>query len=340
MSIDDSPGVGQPPAKSNTGRRLLGCVGVIVVLGCLGTLVLGYFITQAGAKVEDGLAAMSQGDCDTAITHFDEVIGSSLATEENKSAATAHKQVCVRYMGLVGQQETGDLGSALVGYDDLIAENSDSALVPAIEQQARTVFVAEPGQVANPAVCQRLDSFVERNWVPNLDANLPLYYQSCGQVFTGTGDYSRAVAMYQRFVTAYPSHPAFEAVEADLARASVAEARQAGAGTIAPPQSVGGSGTGSAVVVIQNDSTEQISLVFSGPEARFETLEVCSTCIEYTVAPEFCPEEGPIGTYELPPGTYDVVVKSISDEGVIPFTGTWELAGGEEYYSCFFLITE
>jgi hypothetical protein len=150
------------------------------------------------------------------------------------------------------------------------------------------------------------------------------------------------VEIYQRFVTAYPNHPDFATVEAQLAKAAVAEARAAGAGEIAPPMAVGdGSGSGAAVVVIQNDSREELSLVFSGPDARFETLAPCAECEDYVGSgPEFCPELGPIGTYEVPPGTYDVVVKSISDEGVIPFTGSWELAAGEEYYSCFFLITE
>jgi hypothetical protein len=102
-----------------------------------------------------------------------------------------------------------------------------------------------------------------------------------------------------------------------------------------------GDGSGPAVVVIQNDSREEISLVFSGPEARFESLAVCEDCDDYVgTGPEFCPELGPIGTYEVPAGTYEVVVKSISDEGIIPFTGTWDLAAGEEYYSCFFLITD
>jgi hypothetical protein len=215
-------------------------------------------------------------------------------------------------------------------------------LLPAIENQAKTVFVGEPAQIANPATCDRLDNFIKRNWLADLDNSLPGWYQTCGQAYTAVADYTNAVAIYQRFVIAYPDHPNYGEVENALAKASVAEARAAGAGEIAPPLATGvGDGSGPAVVIIQNDSREEISLVFSGPEARFETLAICDECEDYVGSgPEFCPELGPIGTYEMPAGTYEVVVKSIGDDGVIPFTGIWDLAPGEEYYSCFFLITE
>lgn len=340
MSVSAPMDSGQPAKQRPKWLLPAGCVVLFVVVGCLCLGVFAFQSSRVNAQLEDGLAAMNSGDCSTAIARFDEVIGNTFATDETEATATSNRQVCQRYLDLVAQQEAGDLGGAAVGYADLILENSSNGLVSTVEQQARTVFTAAPSQVANAAVCGRLDSFVERNWISDLDNNLPTYYRQCGQIFSGTGDYTQAVAMYQRFVTGYPNHPAIDEVETLLAQASVAEAQQAGAGTIAPPQSIGGTGSGPAVVVIQNDSRETISLVFSGPEARFETLEPCADCIDYTIAPEFCPEQGPIGTYEIPAGTYQVVVKSISDEGVTPFVGTWDLGAGEEYYSCFFLITE
>src|SRR5690606_11952306 len=108
--------------------------------------------------------------------HFDEVIGSTFATDETEAAASSNRQVCQTYLDLVAQQEAGDLGGAAVGFEDLIAANGNSGLVSTIEQQARTVFNADPSQVANAAVCGRLDSFVERDWIPDLDNNLPSYY--------------------------------------------------------------------------------------------------------------------------------------------------------------------
>ncbi len=189
-------------------------------------------------------------------------------------------------------------------------------------------------------MCQQFEALREQEFVPAKEATLPPLLLACGQAHEDNNDPTSAIGLYQLLLTDYPDHPLVEQTTTALARASVAEARAAGAGDIPAPQSVGGSGSGPAKVVIQNDSPEKLSIIFSGPEARIEELEPCATCTNYSGAgPESCPEQGPIGTYELPSGDYDVVVKSISDEGVTPFTGQWNLTDGEEYYSCFFLIT-
>src|SRR5690606_26591085 len=141
-----------------------GCVVLFVVVGCLCLGVFAFQSSRVNAQLEDGLAAMNSGDCSTAIARFDEVIGNTFATDETEATATSNRQVCQRYLDLVAQQEAGDLGGAAVGYADLILENSSNGLVSTVEQQARTVFTAAPSQVANAAVCGRLDSFVERNW--------------------------------------------------------------------------------------------------------------------------------------------------------------------------------
>lgn len=330
----------KPAARPGRGKVALGCVAAFLIIGCAVGVVLVFLISSVEGQLEDGLAAMSGGNCETAIENFDQVSGSPFATADKKLEAENARSVCQRYLELVAQQNAGDGGSALAGYDDLLAEDPGSPLAMTIEQNVRSAMTAGPAALANATSCPKLDSLVNRGWLPDLDSNLPLFYQACGQVFVGTGDYSQAVNMFQRFITAYPNHPAFEDVKAALAKAAVAEARAAGAGEIAPPQSVGGSGSGPAVVVIQNDSPEQLSLIFSGPEAVIESLDVCPACSDFTTDPEFCPELGPIGRYEVPAGTYEVVVSSISDTEVTPFTGTWELSPGEEYYSCFFLVTE
>jgi hypothetical protein len=331
-----------PVKKSNRRVLLIGC-GLILACAVLGCGAFAYMVSQASGQFEEALAAMSSGDCDTAVPLFTELLDNPFATEEDvKNPAQEHLTTCNQFTQLVEQQNSGDLAGAIIGYEEMVTERSSSPLLLTIENQAKTVFTAEPAQIANPTTCTRLDGFIERNWIANLDDTLPGLYQACGQAFTAVGDYTNAVIIYQRFVTAYPDHPVYNDVETALAKASVAEARAAGAGEIAAPLATGaGDGSGPAIVIIQNDSREQISLVFSGPEARFESLSVCEECEDYVgTGPEFCPEIGPIGTYELPAGTYEVVVKSFSDEGVIPFTGTWDLAAGEEYYSCFFLITE
>lgn len=79
-------------------------------------------------------------------------------------------------------------------------------------------------------------------------------------------------------------------------------------------------------------------------------------------SPRGCPNKGPVKTYKLKPGGYQVLVKAISSNkwnaskleveelsqaelkqssevaNVQPFTGQWSLGTGQEYRSCFFLI--
>jgi hypothetical protein len=97
--------------------------------------------------------------------------------------------------------------------------------------------------------------------------------------------------------------------------------------------------TGTATVIIQNDSPEALSMVFSGPDTRVEDLDRCEECESFTDAePDACPEIGPVAKYELTPGAYEVVVKASSDGSVTPFRGTWTLEAGQEYSSCFYLV--
>jgi hypothetical protein len=73
---------------------------------------------------------------------------------------------------------------------------------------------------------------------------------------------------------------------------------------------------------------------------RVEKLEPCADCEEFTGdGPSACPEKGPVGSYVLPPGTYEVVVTAVSTGSVTPFRGTWTLESGQEYASCFYLVT-
>ena len=45
----------------------------------------------------------------------------------------------------------------------------------------------------------------------------------------------------------------------------------------------------------------------------------------------------PAYRYTLQPGEYEVLVRSVSDPTVNPFTGVWSLATGQAYSSCFYL---
>ena len=170
--------------------------------------------------------------------------------------------------------------------------------------------------------------------------SLPEMYLACGKNYIEEDDVSNALWVYEGFVVNFPDHPDAVQVNKTLALLLIEDAKASGSGTIERPDSSGWAPSGVARVVIQNDSPHQLKLVFSGADARIETLPACTTCKDYsTIGPVFCPEEGPVATYDLTPGTYEVLVEATDEGGVIPFTGTWELQGGNEFYSCFFVVT-
>jgi len=203
-----------------------------------------------------------------------------------------------------------------------------------------TAGEAETSLLENSVACNNSESLHDNKTIANRPDFMPRLYFNCGRAYEDDRDWSNAIAMYEAFLAAFPEHVLAKEVEAGLARAIIEQAKAAGAGEIAPPERSGSTGSGFAEVIIQNDSPEKLHIVFSGPESRVEELAACSSCTNYTgFGPLYCPEQGPIGSYTLQPGEYEVVVASVSDTGVTPWTGTWTLGSGDQYYSCFFLIT-
>lgn len=194
--------------------------------------------------------------------------------------------------------------------------------------------------LTNTASCDRYPTL--ENTVLNNDVDFmsSLLYQ-CGQESEKNKNYPETIARYEKFLLKYPNHTLASKVEEALAKLLIAQAQSKGAGNIPTPNVSGSTSSGITEVVIQNDSPDKLRIVFSGPQAHIETIEACSTCIKYNViGPLYCPEKGPIGRYSLPPGTYSVFVESIDSTGTTtPWTGSWNLVSGDEYYSCFVLIT-
>jgi tetratricopeptide (TPR) repeat protein len=199
---------------------------------------------------------------------------------------------------------------------------------------------AEASLVTNPVACEESDSLKKNSVITERTDFMPSLYYHCGQAYEDGGDWANAIIMYESFLADYPSHSLASDVEVGLAQSIVAQAKVTSAGEIPAPERSGSTGSGLTEVVIQNDSPERLRIVFSGPESHVEELEACSSCITYTtIGPLYCPEQGPIGRYTLNPGQYDVVVESIGDSGTTPWTGNWSLVDGDEYYSCFFVVT-
>ena len=131
-----------------------------------------------------------------------------------------------------------------------------------------------------------------------------------------------------------------EEAEAAIVDARVARVKQGGTGELAPPLESGWTTPGTSAVVVSNDSPERLEFLLSGPDSKSLIIEACETCTTYSlIAPIYCPEKGPKVTISLVPGTYEVVVRAIDDSSITPWSGTWEMADGRQYFNCFFIVT-
>jgi tetratricopeptide (TPR) repeat protein len=334
----------QPPAKGGNRRNLmLGCLGALV-LGCGGVGAFAFFDIQARERAYAAANQLYQaGDCAAAVTAYDALSGIDGDSEdETLEKARAERAECVDYLDGVTAQDEGRSGDALITYSTFIEKYPDSPALPRLREQVDTLYAeTASADLVNNDVCTNIDGLNDKELIIDPDTRIPDMLLVCGQLFEAADDFANALLAYQRFRDEYPDNPQFEQATAGLARAAVADARASGAGEIPPPQSVSSGGNGdTAVIVIQNDTPERLSLIFSGPDVRVETLEPCTECQNFSVAPTGCPELGPVGSYTVAPGDYEVVVRASSDGDVTPFRGSWTIGGGEEYYSCFYLVTQ
>lgn len=195
----------------------------------------------------------------------------------------------------------------------------------------------ESALLSNSTSCNR-DTSLKKTIIAERANFIPTLYYNCGQAFEDDGKWGRAISMYEKFLDYYPNHTLASDVEDMLARVIVEQAKDESVGEILAPESSGSTGNSFTEVIIQNDSPESLRIVFSGPESHVEELPACSSCKTYEgIGPLYCPERGPIGSYQLEPGQYDIVVESTSDSGTTSWTGSWDLNSGKEYYNCFFI---
>jgi tetratricopeptide (TPR) repeat protein len=199
---------------------------------------------------------------------------------------------------------------------------------------------AEASLLQNFSTCAEISSLKSNPVIVQRKDFIPSLYSFCGKAYENQKDWSNAITMYDNLLAEYPDYALTAGAEAALARSIVAQASEEGGGVIPAPEKSGNTSTGETEVTIQNDSPEELRIVFSGPESRVEKLTSCGLCQKYTaVGPAYCPTQGPIANYTLQPGEYDVVVESLSDSTIKPWTGNWSLVSGSKYDSCFFIVT-
>ncbi len=269
-------------------------------------------------KSPELIPALERDNC----LHEDLYSEESLLDETN---TPLFEYLCSQYMA-----ELGDSDSALAFISSLFSNYPDSP-------QADQIRDAFANETTYCSVVGEMDKLPEFKQHPNELANL---YLNCGANYVEAEAFTLAADLYMAFVDKYPDHTKVPEINQLLPDLLIKAARAEGSGTIQRPDESGWAPAGVSRVVIQNDSPHTLRLVFSGPDARIEELPACSECTDYTgIGPLYCPEQGPIGSYDLTPGTFEVMVEAMDDDSISPFTGTWELDDSKEFYSCFFVVT-
>jgi tetratricopeptide (TPR) repeat protein len=344
-----TPPAAPPGAAPKKPNRLVqiggGCLGLIA-LGCILISGLAFYENwQQEQNYNAGHTAYAAGNCADAVEPLRKAASGDPGTAGNDVAAKAEAELqeCEALLAAGALAAENNVGDAVLSYSDFVTKYPESPLKDAALTASQELAASSaPADLATIPVCQSLDALVEQQILTQPAERMPDLLLACGAAYEADNQFGEAVVVYERFLTDYPDHPDIDQVEANFARATIADAQASGAGELPPPQAIGASSEGGeqAVVVIQNDSPEPLSMVFSGPDVRVERLEACAECEKFSSpGPEACPEQGPVGRYLVTPGSYDVVVKTSSGRDVTPFRGTWELEAGQEYSSCFYVVT-
>jgi hypothetical protein len=288
-----------------------------------------------------GHPAYQQFDCVEAIKYYEKALTTLTFFDygDTRSLAGPEKLECIAFLDGVDKEKAKDISGALFAYNSFFNAYPASPLVEIAHNNLESIYEEnDPGNFVVEEVCRQIDQLLDNEVIPQRDMNLPLVYIACGQLYEKSELYFFATDYYERFLKGYPNHPLVTEVKSALFRSIVANAKMDGAGKLPTPDRSGTTIDGSTVVIIRNESPERLRIVFSGSENRMEELEACNTCSAFYASPLFCPDTGPVGRYTIPPGQYFVVVDSISDSGITPWSGDWILESGGEYTNCFFIV--
>lgn len=331
----------QSSPSATTGKSSCGCIGTILALILL--CIAGVAIPEINDNnnLNAGIRAYENGDCREAIQRFNKVIESfDWGIVDASPQANMLKEECVAFQNAIEAENRGNFGVALTHYLDFPKIYPASKLNTFIPSGVSSLFGKAPVEdLAIKGVCDRVALLGESNLIPRPEEQLPELYYYCGETYEKLGDFENALIMYYQILTDYPIHIIGEQATAGYARVEIQIAERAGAGSIAQPEKSGDAPIGTSVYIVRNDSPEKIQVILSGPEVIIEEIPKCEICQTYSSDVQFCPEEGPVSRITLKPGTYDVLVKSVSDTSVTPYRGTWTFESGAEYSECYYVVT-
>ena len=338
----------EPPVLSSrdSPKRswLPGC-GCAAVLGLLAFLCVALAATpevNTYLNWQAGTQAFSDGNCREANVRFQQILNSpGLGIINVNSQADQLRLECTAFLEAVDEEDAGHFGLALAHYIDFSKVYPVSGLNIHVPLRVASLF--ERVSVEDLAVekaCDRIALQGESKLIPEPGDRLPEFYYYCARTYERNDDLENAIVLYYFVRTEYPQHPLSDEATQGQARIEIELAKGMNPGAITLPPESGPAPIGTSVYIVQNDSPEQLQIILSGPEVIIEEVAECRGCAKLTSEPSECPNQGPIRRITLKPGEYEVLVKSVSDDGVRPYRGSWTFKSGVEYSECYFVLTQ
>jgi hypothetical protein len=356
---------GPPMMPRRPRRRWVLFLPVLLVPALVVVLLIGWVSDQrrrTDALIEANAAYLT-GDCSGALAGFAEADRSTIPWSGRAHPSfndAPERYQCGQLSQLADGWAAGDLADVATGYETFRSQNANSpALITlwALVQQA-TRSKQLHTHLSQPDACSALSTLRRTSRTLNADlrgsselqplvanrvpaAHLPTAdLITCAKTFEKHDRTADAHALYSAAVDLKPGKALLAGATSGLARTDVQLAREAHAGHLPTPERVSGSGSGPAVVVIQNDSPDALELTLSGARPVLDRVGPCPGCHNYKgTGPGTCPPTGPRRSFTVPAGVYSVAVRSDRGGAVTPFVGSWDLTKGSRYETCFFIVT-
>lgn len=324
----------KPPKKK---RSFLWWVVMAVVL------FSGYRYYLDYKLVDSGNRAMEKGDCITATQNYSEVEAAFRLFDIGGLEKTSNslRLECAELYQAQSDRKNGEYESALWHYTEQALNYPNSVLTKFARGGAQRIISDRPAaDYVSGRICAGIDDLVKQGAIKNKNATLPDIYADCGDHFFSIQDWENSMLFFYMLIDEYPNDANIKTYQQEIALAAYNYADMIGAGEIEVPEISGSYQPGKSMYIVNNATSEQIRIMLTGPQTVIKTLPACPSCGSYGVlGPMFCPTEATTGRYELLPGNYKVVVESITDSSITPYSGEWRLSGGNTYEDCFYVYT-
>jgi hypothetical protein len=337
------------------------------VLAAVAVLVVGWFVDNNARTTafERAHAAYQLGDCKASLADYAKADKGTVpwgSAVDSPYADGPERDQCTQISDLSDTWENGDQAAAADGFAEFRTDHADSPSLISLYELVSTsgkspaLLNSLPGKAA----CSTFKSVRETtlSLEADFDVSTTLHYVyarsdgelndpktlvSCAATLEKAGQTNDAWDFYSTALIYKPKGSTLAKATSGTARTKIQLAKEANPGHLPAPARVSGTGSGPAVVVIQNDSTHTLKLTMSGSKPVLATVGACKSCKTYkNVGPSSCPTAGPTKRFSVPAGTYSVLVETDSADGsntVTPFVGSWALKKGSRYETCFFIVT-